>query len=92
MSGFRTSIGGTAVVCCVHDRPKREVTDPDVVRHLGLVAGVVYNPRAHKLQTCACCQNLFVAADDTPRLCSVCTEAPTHKLEAPIPDPIEGAI
>ena len=79
VSGFRVSVGGSVVV------------DPEQVLFLGHVAGVKYNPSSHKLHNCACCQNLFVSTDDTPRLCHVCSGGLKHKLEAPLPEP-KGAI
>ncbi len=85
-------LSGAVAVYCVHDRQKRQVTDPEHVRFLGRAVGQEYDPRRHKLQTCACCQNLFVTRDDTPTLCTVCMGHTAHKLEAPVPDPIEGAI
>lgn len=89
--GFRPSISGVAVVCCVHDRAKRVVTDPEYAASLGRVSGQTFNARRHKLHLCACCENLFVTNDDIPRLCDPCSGNPEHKLEAPLPDPI-GAI
>jgi hypothetical protein len=80
-------LGGRAVVHCVHDRVKREVTDPEYVAHLGRVAGNVYDPKMHKLHVCACCENLFVMLDDAPTLCSVCLGQPVHTLGGPLPAP-----
>lgn len=82
---------GSATVYCPHDRLKREVTDPDYVKFLGRVAGYEYDPKLHKLQWCPCCENLFVAADDTPRLCTVCVGDPLHALGGPLPKP-QGVI
>jgi hypothetical protein len=89
MSGFRTSIGGVAVVHCVHDRVKRELVDPDEFRVL-YRAAYFKDPRV--VSRCACCDNLFASVDDTPRLCTTCKGTIIHSLEAPLPDPIEGAM
>lgn len=74
-TGLRPRLSGVAKVFCVHDREKRQVTDPEHVAFLGRVLNVAFDPRKHILQNCPCCQNLFVAADDTPTLCTVCLGA-----------------
>jgi hypothetical protein len=89
MSGFKTSIGGVAAVHCVHDREKRFLTDPDEFR---FVYRVTYGGEPRLVARCACCDNLFAALDDTPTLCSTCKGTTVHKLEAPLPDPIEGVL
>jgi hypothetical protein len=86
-AGFRVALGGAAVVCCVHDREKRIVSDPERVAWLGNAAGIIYDPRLHKLHRCACCENLFVSEDDTPRLCHICSGGLKHELGGPLPDP-----
>jgi hypothetical protein len=90
MKIVRPHLGGVATIHCVHDRQKRQVTDPEQVAFLGRAVGQTYNPRRHKLIRCACCENLFVSNDDTPKLCQVCVGAASHRLEAPLPEP-EGA-
>lgn len=65
---------GKAVVCCVHDRQKRVVVDPDQILYLGNILGVVYNPKHHKLVVCGCCQNLYVSPTDVPGLCPICVK------------------
>jgi hypothetical protein len=85
------SLGGTAVVCCVHDREKRQVTTEAQVAELGRQVGQTYNPVQHKLHMCACCLNLFVDPTDIPRLCSRCQGPPEHTQTAPLPDPIGEA-
>ena len=87
MSGARPAFGGAAVVCCVHDREKRQVTDPEDVRTLGAALGITYDSRKHKIHTCACCGNLFVTGDDTPRLCDICMGPTRHQLGGPLPEP-----
>jgi hypothetical protein len=89
MSGFKTSIGGVAAVYCVHDRVKRELVDPDEFRVLYRSA---YHSAPQLVARCACCENLFAAVDDTPRLCTTCKGTIIHTLEAPLPEPIEGAL
>lgn len=89
MSGFAISVTGTAVVCCPHDRIKREVTTEAQVAELGLQVGQVYDPRQHKLWLCACCQNLFVDPTDAPRLCRRCERPNVHPLGGPLNTPNE---
>ena len=84
----RIHLGGTAVVCCVHDRVKREVMTEAEVITLGLSIGVLYDPTQHKIHRCACCENLFVDPTDIPRFCKPCSSTPTHALGGPLPDPI----
>lgn len=88
-SGSRIGIavGGVAVVCCVHDRIKREVTTEQQVALLGLEAGQIYDPTQHKLFKCACCENLFVDPGDEPKFCHVCRGSLVHPLGGPLPEP-----
>lgn len=87
-STIHAQLGGTAVVCCVHDREKRVVrTEADVAR-LGLEVGLVYDRAQHKLHRCACCDNLFVDPSDEPRYCSVCQRPLVHPLGGPLAPPI----
>lgn len=85
------TLGGVATVVCLHDRPKRQVTDIPHVQELGRSVGIEYDPRIHKVHLCACCENLFVSGDDTPRFCIPCQPPPTHQPGAPLPEPI-GAV
>lgn len=85
--GLHVALGGTAVVCCVHDREKRRVVTEAQVAALGLTVGQVYDPKQHKLHLCACCQNLFVDATDVPRFCSICRRPLVHSAAGPLPDP-----
>lgn len=87
-SGFPVAVSGQAVVCCVHDRQKRQVTTEAQVAELGLSVGQVYDPARHKLHMCGCCQNLFVDLSDIPRLCTVCSSPAMHELGGPLADPI----
>jgi hypothetical protein len=87
----RIVLGGTAQVCCVHDREKCIVTTERQVAELGLEVGVLYDPRLHKLQSCACCGNLFFDPSDEPRYCSVCQGPLVHSLGGPLPEP-EGVV
>ena len=86
-AGARVVLGGTAVVCCVHDREKRQVVTEAQVAELGLRVGQVYDPLQHKLHLCMCCQNLFVDPSDVPGFCSVCTRPAVHPLGGPLPEP-----
>lgn len=85
---LRVALGGTAVVCCVHDREKRKVVTEAHVAQLGLQVGQLYDPAQHKLHRCACCENLFVDQTDTPRFCSVCQGPLRHPLGGPLPEPV----
>ena len=87
MRGIQLELSGKAVVCCVHDRVKREVTSKAQVAALGLRVGQVYDPIQHKLHRCACCENLFVDPTDIPRFCSPCRRPLVHKLGGPLPEP-----
>jgi hypothetical protein len=89
MSGFRTAIGGTATVHCVHDRVKRELTDPDEFRILFRAA---YKRAPNVVLLCGCCGNLFESLNDTPVNCKTCSGSTVHTLEAPVSAPIEGAM
>jgi hypothetical protein len=86
--GLHPVLGGKAVVCCVHDRQKRQVTTERQVFELGVSAGLVFDPVQHKIHRCACCQNLFVAFSDEPRYCSICNRVPVHALGGPLAPPI----
>ncbi len=89
--GLSVSLGGSAIVCCVHDRQKRVVTTEKQVAELGLAAGRLYDPAQHKIHRCACCDNLFVDPTDIPRFCTPCQQPLVHALGGPLPDPI-GAV
>lgn len=88
MTGFNIHAGGAAVVCCVHDREKRQVTTETQVAELGRHVGQVYDPKQHRLHMCACCQNLFVDPTDIPRYCRRCQTAPTHAVNGRLPEPL----
>lgn len=84
---FHMSLGGVAVVCCVHDREKRQVRTERQIVELGREVGVEYDPRQHRLFECACCENLFVDPGDEPRLCHACRGSVIHAPAAPIAEP-----
>lgn len=84
---LRSVLSGTAVVCCVHDRQKRQVVTSRQVFDLGLQVGQLYDPRQHKLHLCSCCENLFVDLGDEPRFCSTCVRPHVHPLGSPLPEP-----
>jgi hypothetical protein len=77
--GARLGVTGVAVVCCVHDRVKREFVDLE------------FDPAKYKPHLCPCCENLFLREDDIPHYCAVCTGRPVHPLGGPIPEP-KGAL
>lgn len=82
----RAVLGGVAVVCCVHDREKRQVRSERQVAELGALVGQRYDPKQHKLHLCACCENLFVDPGDEPRFCSTCQRPLVHQLGGPLPE------
>lgn len=86
-TGLRIALGGKAVVCCVHDREKRQITTEEQVARLGLEVGVVFQKGIHHVHHCPCCDNLFVADGTTERYCSVCSAKPVHALGGPLAEP-----
>ena len=76
MTGFNLHVGGRAVVVCVHDRVKRQVTD------------LAIDARRERPHLCACCENLFTRPDDIPHYCPQCGGHPVHPLAAPLKAPI----
>lgn len=87
--GFQVTLGGVAVVVCVHDREKRQVRTERQIAELGLQMEppIKYDPAKHKTHLCACCENLFVSLDDTPRFCRPCQPPPRHPPGGPLPEP-----
>jgi len=69
------AIGGSAVVCCVHDREKRSVTE------------MRFDPRHTSIHLCSCCENVFCDPSDTPLFCHQCRTLPLHSLNGPLPAP-----
>jgi hypothetical protein len=86
-TGMTVALTGKAVVCCVHDRVKREVTTEADVADLGREVGITYDPKQHKIHECSCCQNLFVDPSDEPRFCFACLRVPKVPLAGPLPEP-----
>lgn len=87
--GARVVLGGSRVICCVHDRQKRQVTTEAQVARLGLEVGRVYDPKQDRIHRCGCCQNLFVDPSDEPRYCATCKpESLVHRLGGPLASPI----
>lgn len=84
---LKATLSGVAVVCCIHDREKRQVTTEAHVAELGKLVGAVYDPVQHKLAHCPCCDNLFVQYDDEPKFCHVCRQSLVHPLGGPLPEP-----
>ena len=76
MHGVAPAFAGTAVVCCVHDREKRKITE------------LHFDPVREKLHQCACCENLFTDRTDTPMFCPQCRGKLVHPLGGPLPDPL----
>jgi hypothetical protein len=76
VNAIQTVISATAVVCCVHDREKRRVTD------------LAFDPTREKVHLCVCCENLFTRPDDIPHYCEQCGARPVHPLMAPLKQPI----
>jgi hypothetical protein len=84
---FTPVLGGTAVVYCLHDRQKGIVVTEAAVAELGAKAGLVLDPKQHKLFSCACCRNLFVDVTDEPRYCHVCRQPLIHMPAGPLATP-----
>ena len=72
---IKATMSATVVVCCVHDRVKREVTD------------LAFDASREKVHLCACCENLFTRPDDIPHYCGPCGGWPVHRLMAPLKQP-----
>ena len=87
-TGLRIELGGTAQVCCVHDRQKRQVVTEGQVVMLGLEQGIYYDAGQHRIHRCACCENLFVDPSDEPRYCRSCNVPAVHQLGGPLAYPI----
>jgi hypothetical protein len=85
--GARPALAGTAVVVCIHDRVKREITTEAQVAALGAEVGIAYDPKQHRVWECACCANLFVNPTDEPRYCQRCRVPPAHQPAGPLPKP-----
>lgn len=83
-------MSGKAVVCCIHDREKRQVTTEAQIAQLGLEVGITYDPKIHRVWECACCENLFVNPTDEPRYCKRCTATPIHQPAGPVAKPNGG--
>jgi hypothetical protein len=88
MTSLRLSVSGVAVVCCPHDREKRQVRTEAAVVELGARVGQVYDAALHRLCLCACCENLFVSLTDEPRFCAACERPNVHALGGDLPEPI----
>lgn len=87
MTKLNMTLGGVAVVCCVHDRQKREYVDRDKFLH-ALRQEPGFDEHLYLIHLCACCSNLFVSLDDTPRFCQPCQQPLVHPLGGPLPKPI----
>lgn len=87
-SGYlRPTLSGVAVICCVHDREKRQITTEQQIIELGRELGVEFDPKQHSIFDCACCQNWFVEVGDEPRFCHVCRGPLVHTPAAPLAEP-----
>jgi hypothetical protein len=69
------SIGGTAVVCCIHQKPKRANTSAES-------GGLEFNPKIEYAQLCPCCENLFAHPTDLPHFCPDCSP---NGIPRPVP-------
>jgi hypothetical protein len=86
--GLRVVLGGVAVVCCPHDREKRQIRTEAAVTELGALAGERFDRRRHRIHLCSCCENLFVDSADIPRYCHACRRPLVHALGGDLPEPI----
>jgi hypothetical protein len=84
---LKMGLGGVAVVCCVHDREKRQVRTEAQIVGLGLEVGVVYDAAQHHIFECSCCENWFVDPGDVPLRCHACRGTIVHTPAAPLPEP-----
>lgn len=84
-------LGGTAVVCCVHDREKNVVRTVDDLAEIGASVGIELDATIHKIHSCTCCANLFVDESDLPMYCYDCRRPAIHAVMAPLPEP-KGAM
>ena len=77
MSGSAVSIaiGGTATVCCVHNREKRSLTE------------MAFDPRQTSIHLCSCCENVFTEPSDAPMFCHVCRGELVYQPAGPLPEP-----
>ena len=75
MHGTAPAFGGTAVICCVHNRVKRQVTD------------MLFDAALTKIHLCSCCENVFTERTDTPVFCRTCRGDAVYELGGPLPDP-----
>lgn len=82
------TLSGVAVVCCVHDREKRQVTSEHHVAALGARYGVRYDRKQHRIFLCGCCENLFVDPGDEPAHCHACRGPLAHQLVGPLAKPL----
>lgn len=62
--GIGLTLGGHAVVCCVHGRDKRSVTELE------------FDTRTEKPELCICCENVFTSPSGEARVCPACTPLP----------------
>jgi hypothetical protein len=69
------AIGGSALVACVHDRVKREVTE------------LAFDPTKTSVHLCTCCENVFLEPSDTEMFCRGCRGSFVHPLGGPLPAP-----
>lgn len=72
----RPTLELVAVVCCIHNREKRKVTD------------LIFDAATHKPHLCACCENLFLRTDDVPHYCEACGGKPVYQPGGPLRPPI----
>lgn len=87
IGSLRPTISGVAVVCCLHDREKRQIRTEQQIIALGREIGVEYDPKQHHIFECACCQNWFVNTGDEPRFCHVCRMPLVHAPAGPLAEP-----
>lgn len=93
IAGARATLGGVAVVCCVHDRIKGEVVTEEHVALVSLHAGIIFDPVQHRTHRCGCCRNLFVDSSDEPLYCHTCRRPFVHQLAGPLAPaigPVDG--
>lgn len=72
-AGMVQHIGGTAVVCCIHQVEKRA--------KVALFNGDRPDGPGHDYaHVCSCCENMFISKSSEPRFCDACGGRPLPGL------------
>ena len=74
-ASVQPAFGGTAIICCVHNREKRQVAE------------LAFDPAKTSVHLCSCCENVFLERSDLPMFCPECRQPPTYALGGPLAEP-----